>query len=149
MLAAYEANLALSRKYNVQIGLRGMNNRPVGMAYFRHSGMRTIMAREARAIGSMSLAETAVSNTVEGVDHLWLAVDLDVLDSSDTPNWDWSDPNGLVAGDIPETAYLAGKSGKLCGVWLMMIGGMIASVQRIAVWIIMYALAGYAEAKRG
>ena len=47
------------------------------------------------------------------------------------------------------TAYLAGKSGKLCGVSLMMIGGTIASVQRIAVWIIMYALAGYAEAKRG
>ena len=149
VLAAYEANPALSRANHVQIGLRGMNNRPVDMAYFRDNGMRTIMAREARAMGSLALAETAVSHAVAGVDHLWLAVDLDVLDSSNTPDWDWPDPYGLVAGDILETAYLAGKSGKLCGVSLMMIGGTIASVQRIAVWIILYALAGYAEAKRG
>ncbi len=65
------------------------------------------------------------------------------------PGEEEPDPYGLIAGGILETAYLAGKSGKLCGVSLMMIGGAIASVQRIAVWIIMYALAGYAAAKRG
>jgi len=41
------------------------------------------------------------------------------------------------------------RSGKLCGISLLMIVGTIAPVQRIAVWIIMYVLAGYAEAKRG
>lgn len=149
VMAAYEANPALSRANHVQIGLRGMNNRPVDMAYFRDNGMRTIMAREARAMGSLALTEEAVRHASDGVDHLWLAVDLDVLDSSNTPDWDWPDPYGLVAGDILETAYLAGKSGKLCGVSLMMIGGTVESVQRIAVWIITYALAGYAEAQRG
>ncbi|MFT4038805.1 MAG: arginase family protein [Thermomicrobiales bacterium] len=149
VLAAYEANAQLSRANHVQIGLRGMNNRPVDMAYFRDNGMRTIMAREARAMGSQTLAEAAVEHATAGVDHLWLAVDLDVLDSSNTPDWDWPDPYGLIAGDILETAYLAGKSGKLCGVSLMMIGGNVASVQRIAVWIILYALAGYAAAKQG
>ena len=48
-----------------------------------------------------------------------------------------------------ETAFAAGQSGKLCGISLMMIGGTVYSVQRLAVWIIMYGLAGYALAQGG
>lgn len=148
VLASYEANPNLSRANHVQIGLRGMNNRLVDMSYFRDNGMCTIMSREVKAMGSQALAEEAVRHAGEGVDRIWLAVDLDVLDSSNTPDWDWPDPYGIVAADILETAYAAGRSGKLCGLSLMMIGGTIESVQRIAVWIVMYTLAGLAQVER-
>jgi arginase family enzyme len=147
VMASYEVNDQLSQPNHIQIGLRGMNNRQQDIAYFADNGMRMVMAREVRAMGSQALAEEAVKHAGEGVDRIWLAVDLDVLDSSNTPDWDWPDPCGLVASDILETAFAAGKSGKLCGVSLMMIGGTVYSVQRIAVWIIMYALAGYALAR--
>jgi len=98
-------------------------------------------------LGSRGLAEAAVRHAGDGVDRIWLAVDLDVLDSSETPDWDWPDPYGVRAADILQTAFAAGRSGKLCGVSLMMIGGNVYSVQRLAVWIILYALAGYALAR--
>jgi arginase family enzyme len=82
------------------------------------------------------------------VERLWLAVDMDVLDNADTPDWEWPDPYGVHAADILETAFAAGQSGKLCGISLMMIGGNVYSVQRLAVWIILYGLAGYAH-RRG
>ena len=147
--AAYVKNDKLSRRNHIQIGLRSMNNRREDMAFYRENGMRTVMAREALAMGSMALAEAAVNHATDGVDHLWLAVDLDVLDSTETPDWDWPDPYGLRASDILETAFAAGNSGKLCGLSLMMIGGNVFSVQRIACWIVLYCLAGYAVAKAG
>ena len=72
---------------------------------------------------------------------------MDVLDNADTPDWEWPDPYGVHAADILETALAAGQSGKLCGISLMMIGGVVPSVQRLAVWIILYGLAGHALAK--
>ena len=144
---SYEQNENLSRPNHVQIGMRGMTNRRADMAFYRDNGMRTIMAREVHELGSHRLAEEAVRHASDGVDQIWLAVDMDVLDASDTPDWDWPDPYGVRAADVLETAFAAGQSGKLCGLSLMMIGGNVYSVQRLAVWIIMYGLAGYALAE--
>ena len=88
----------------------------------------------------------AVRHATSGVDRLWLAVDLDVLDSTETPGGT-GDPYGLRAADVLETAFAAGQSGKLCGLSLMMIGGNVYSVQRLACWIVLYCLAGYALAR--
>jgi arginase family enzyme len=145
--AAYLRNDRLSRPHHVQIGLRGMTNRRQDMAFFRDNGMRTIMAREVSELGSRRLAEEAVRHATSGVDQLWLAVDLDALDSSETPDWEWPDPYGVRASDILETAFAAGQSGKLCGLSVMMIGGNTYSVQRMACWVVMYCLAGYALAQ--
>ena len=145
--AAYLALDALRPENHVQIGMRGMNNRRQDMAFFRERGMRTIMAPEVHELGSKRLAQAAVAHAKKGVDRLWLAVDLDVLDSTETPDWEWPDPYGVRAADVLETAFAAGQSGKLCGVSLMMIGGTVASVQRLAVWIVLYALAGVAQSR--
>lgn len=145
--AAYLQIPWLSATNHVQIGMRGMNNPRANMAFYRDRQMRTIMAREARALGSRRLAEEAVRHAANGTDRFWLAVDLDVMDCTETPDWDWPDPYGVVAGDVLETAYEAGRSGKLCGISLMMIGGAVASVQRLALWIVLYGLAGYAHAR--
>ncbi len=144
--AAYLSIPNLSPTNHVQIGMRGMNNPRRNMAFFRERGMRTIMAPEVRELGSRRLAEEAVRHASTGTDKLWLAVDLDVLDSRETPDWDWPDPYGVGASDILETAFAAGRSGKLCGISLMMIGGTVPSVQRLATWIVLYGLAGLATA---
>lgn len=145
--ASYRALDTLRPGNHVQIGMRGMNNRRADMAFFRENGMRTIMAPEVHALGSVRLAEEAVRHATSGVARLWLAVDMDVLDNADAPDWEWPDPYGVHAADILETAFAAGRSGKLCGISLMMIGGNVYSVQRMAVWIILYGLAGYALAQ--
>ncbi len=145
---SYQAFATLRPESHVQIGMRGMNNPRVNMAYFRDNGMRTIMAPEVHELGSKRLAQEAVTHATAGVERLWLAVDMDVLDNADTPDWEWPDPYGVHAADILETAFAAGQSGKLCGISLMMIGGNVYSVQRLAVWIILYGLAGYAH-RRG
>ena len=124
-----------------------MNNRRQDMAFFRERGMRTIMAPEVAELGSRRLAQEAVRLAGDGAERVWLAVDLDVLDASATPDWDWPDPYGVKASDILETAFAAGRSGKLCGISLMMIGGTVASVQRVANWIVLYGLAGLASTR--
>ena len=145
--AAYQTIPNLSPTHHVQIGMRGMNNPRPTMAFYRERGMRTIMAPEATEMGSRRLAAEAVQHATEGTDQLWLAVDMDVLDSTETPDWDWPDPYGVRASDILETAYAAGRSGKLCGISVMMIGGAVPSVQRLAVWTVLNGLAGYATAR--
>lgn len=145
--ASYLKNDRLSRPNHVQIGMRGMTNRRADMAFYRDNGMRTIMAREVHELGSRRLADEAVRHASDDVDQIWLAIDMDVLDSSDTPDWDWPDPYGVRAADVLETAFAAGQSGKLRGLSLMMIGGNVYSVQRLACWIVMYCLAGYALAQ--
>jgi agmatinase len=139
----------LSPTSHVQIGMRGMLNRRADMDFFRKRGMHLIMSRDVREMTPRQLAADAVARASSGTDKIWLAVDLDVLDFCHLPEWDWPDPYGVDPAHILETAYAAGKSGKLCGVSLMMIGGVIHSALRIANWIVLYALAGYAEAKRG
>ena len=104
--------------------------------------------RQAGQAPSRRLAAEAVRHATSGVDRLWLAVDLDVLDSAETPDWDWPDPYGLRAADVLETAFADGQSGKLWGLSLMMIGGSAYSVQRMACWIVLYCLAGYALARK-
>jgi arginase family enzyme len=138
----------LSPTNHVQIGMRGMLNRRADMAFYRERNMRLIMSRDVREMGAQRLAQEAVSTAIAGTDKIWLAIDLDVLDFSHMPEWDWPDPYGVDPAHILETAYAAGKSGKLCGVSLMMIGGVIPSAQRMALWIVLYALAGYAAAKK-
>jgi len=133
---------------HAQIGMRGMLNRRADMAFFRERNMRLIMSRDVREMTPRQLAQEAVSTATAGTDHIWLAVDLDVLDFCHLPEWDWPDPYGVDPAHVLETAYAAGKTGKLCGVSLMMIGGVIPSALRIATWIVLYALAGHAEAKR-
>ena len=145
--ASYRALDTLRPGNHVQIGMRGMNNRREDMAFFHENGMRMIMAPEVHAMGSKRLAEEAVQHATSGVDRLWLAVDMDVLDNADTPDWEWPDPYGVRASDILETAVAAGRSGKLCGISLMMIGGNVNSVQRMAVWTVLYGLAGCALAQ--
>ena len=50
--AAYSQLGGFSPAHHLQIGLRGMNNRRQDMAFFRERGMRTVMAREVRELGS-------------------------------------------------------------------------------------------------
>ena len=147
--AAYLGIPNLSPTNHVQIGMRGMNNPRRNMAFFHERGMRTIMAPEVRRLGSDRLAEEAVALAASGTEKVWLAVDMDVLDSSETGGWDWPDPYGVRASDILETAFAAGRSGKLCGISLMMFGGTVHSVQRLAVWTVLYGLAWLARAREG
>jgi agmatinase len=145
--AASLAFPSLRPENHVQVGMRGMNNRRADMAFFRERGMRTIMSPEVHMLGSKGLAAEAVRHASLGVDRIWFGVDMDVLDNADTPDWEWPDPYGVHAADILETAFAAGQTGKLCGISLMMIGGVVPSVQRLAVWIILYGLAGHALAR--
>lgn len=137
----------LSPTNHVQIGMRGMLNRRADMAFFRERGMRLIMSPDVHELGAKRLAVEAVKTAGDGTDHIWLAVDLDVLDFCHLPEWDWPDPYGVDPAHVLETAFAAGASGKLCGVSLMMIGGVIPSALRMAVWVVTYALAGVASTK--
>jgi arginase family enzyme len=144
--AAYLSIPQPSPTNHVQIGMRGMNN-PRNMDFYRDRGMRTTREPEARELGSKRLAAEAVATASAGIERSWIAVDLDVLDSAQTPEWDWPDPYGVLASDILETAFAVGRSGKLSGVSLMMVAGSVRSVQRFAVWTVMYALVGVAAAR--
>lgn len=145
--AMYQDVHGIRPENHVQIGIRGMNNPRESYDFFAEQGIRVISGLEASRMGSQRLAEEAVSHAVTGTTGIWFAIDFDVLDPSALPDWEEPDPVGLSAVDMLLTAYEAGRSGKLLGISLMMINGNKESIHHMAVWTVLYALAGVAQAK--
>ncbi len=147
VLAMYEAFAGVRAQNHIQIGLRGPANLPDRVRFYKERNIRVVSGPEAMRLGSIRLAEEAVAHAGDGASGIWFAVDYDVCDPSALPDWDEPDPLGLSAADVLMCAYAAGRSGKLAGVSLMMINGQKDSIHRLAIWTVLYALAGAAAAR--
>lgn len=145
--AMYDDVPGIRPENHVQIGVRGMNNPPDRIAFYRERNMRVITGPEAARLGSERLAREAVGLASEGTAGIWFAVDFDALDPAALPDWDEPDPLGLTAADVLTLAHSAGRSGQLVGISLMMINGHRTSIHRLAVWTVLYALAGVAQSR--
>lgn len=148
VLAMYDTFGGVRAENHIQIGLRGPANLADRVQFYRDRNIRIVTGLQAMQLGSARLAEEAVAHAGKGTGGIWFAVDYDVCDPSALPDWDEPDPLGLSAADVLLCAYAAGRSGKLVGVSLMMINGQKDSIHRLAVWTVLYALAGIAEARK-
>jgi formimidoylglutamase len=79
----------------VEVGIRPYANAPGLAAFAREQGVRVVPVPEVRRRGIAEVAEEAVAQAGDGVDHLFLSVDIDGLDQSIAPGCSAPGAGGL------------------------------------------------------
>ena len=86
-----------------EVGIRPYANAPSLAAYAKEHGVTVIPAPEVRAKGIAAAARKALAAAGQGVDHLFLSVDIDGLDQSIAPGCSAPGAGGLT---FDEAAHL-------------------------------------------
>jgi len=79
----------------VQIGLRGYWPGPETVAWMREQGMNSYFMSEIVERGLDSVVDDAVAHAADGADHVFISVDIDVVDPSAAPGTGTPEPGGL------------------------------------------------------
>ena len=80
----------------VEVGVRPYANAPSLAAFAKAQGIHVVPAGEVRARGMEEVAEEALDRAGDGVDHLFLSVDIDGLDQSIAPGCSAPGAGGLT-----------------------------------------------------
>ncbi len=99
----------------VEIGINGWHNSLYYMEYTRKQGMRVIPAREVHKRGIEAVVEEALRIATDGVEALYLTVDIDGLDFAHAPGTCAPNPGGLTSYQALEAVFQIGKHPLLRG----------------------------------
>lgn len=91
---------AVLGKHFVQIGLRGYWPGPELFAWMREQGMRSHTVHDIQRRGFDAVLSEAIEQALDGPDHLYLSVDIDVLDPAFAPGTGTPEPGGLTAREL-------------------------------------------------
>ncbi len=84
----------------VQVGLRGYWPPPVVLAWMRDQGMRWHLMGELRDRGVAAVIEDAIAEALDGPEHIYVSVDIDVLDPGFAPGTGTPEPGGMQPIDL-------------------------------------------------
>ncbi|MBA4181470.1 MAG: agmatinase [Anaerolinea sp.] len=84
----------------VQVGLRGYWPPPDVLAWMAAQGMRTHLMAEIEQRGFDAVLQEAIEQATEGVDLVYLSVDVDVMDPAFAPGTGTPEPGGLSAREL-------------------------------------------------
>lgn len=84
----------------VQIGLRPHANALEHRAWCQERGVALYDVEDVRARGAAVVASEALARASDGADHLYLSLDLDVLDQAEAPGTSAAGPDGLTLREV-------------------------------------------------
>jgi agmatinase len=84
----------------LQIGLRGYWPEPATLEWMAEQGMRSYEMTEIVERGLTSVLSEAFEIAVDGCDHVWLSIDVDVVDPGMAPGTGTPEPGGLTAREL-------------------------------------------------
>ena len=84
----------------VQVGLRGYWPPPDVLGWMREHGMRSHTAYEIEERGFDRVLDLAIAEVLDGAEHLYLSIDIDVLDPAFAPGTGTPEPGGLSAREL-------------------------------------------------
>ena len=84
----------------VQVGLRGYWPPPDVLAWMAEQGMRSHFMSEIEERGFDTVLHEAIEQALDGVDRIYLSVDIDVLDPAFAPGTGTPEPGGLSAREL-------------------------------------------------
>lgn len=93
----------------VQVGIAGFSNSALYRRWCEDEGIDVVTAAEVR-FGSLEDALVAAFDRLATVDHIYVDLDLDVLDSAFAPACPGARPGGLTPGELLAAAFLAGRN---------------------------------------
>jgi agmatinase len=88
----------VAARHSVQVGTRNFNF-PSSKRFIDDVGLTELPARAVRQRGT-EWALGRIREVTRGADHLFVAVDIDVLDPAHAPGVGWHEPGGLTSGDL-------------------------------------------------
>lgn len=94
-----ESGAVLGKNF-VQVGLRGYWPDAPVLAWMEEQGMRSHFMAEIEHRGFAAVLETAVSEALDGADHLFISVDVDVADPAFAPGTGSPEPGGLTSREL-------------------------------------------------
>jgi formiminoglutamase/agmatinase len=98
---------------SVQVGVRNFNY-PSSKAFIDAAGLTEIPAAQVHATGIADTSER-IRAAVADADHIFLAIDADVLDPAHAPGVGWHEPGGLTSRQLFDlVAALAPRTRGLC-----------------------------------
>jgi agmatinase len=84
----------------VQVGLRGYWPGPDTFAWMREQGMRWHRMEELVTRGVDAVIDQAIAEALDGPDHIYISVDIDVLDPGFAPGTGTPEPGGMQPVDL-------------------------------------------------
>ena len=107
-----ESGAVLGRNF-VQVGLRGYWPPQDTFEWMQAQGMRWHLMNEIWERGIHAVIEDAVAEALDGADHLYLSVDIDVLDPGFAPGTGTPEPGGMTPVDLLRTVRRLARSANL------------------------------------
>ncbi|MGW7578059.1 agmatinase [Streptomyces sp. NPDC054765] len=94
-----DSGAVLGRNF-VQVGLRGFWPGPDVLAWMAEQRMKTHFMAEIERHGFDSVLERAIDEALDGPEHLFLSIDIDVADPAHAPGTGTPEPGGITSRDL-------------------------------------------------
>jgi arginase family enzyme len=88
----------VAARHSIQVGTRNFNF-PSSKRFIDSVGLTEVPARAVRQRG-VAWTLDRIREVTGGADHMFVAVDIDVLDPAHAPGVGWHEPGGLTSGDL-------------------------------------------------
>lgn len=109
----------------IQVGLRGYVPSDDDLAWMRGHGLRYHFMAEVERHGWDHVMERALAEAAEGTDHLFVSLDIDVLDPAYAPGTGTPEPNGLTPRELFPLLRRLGAENNLVGVELVELNPLV------------------------
>jgi agmatinase len=145
-----ESGAVLGRNF-VQVGLRGYWPPEDTFEWMQAQGMRWHLMQEIWERGMQVVIEDAVAEALEGPEHLYVSVDIDVLDPAFAPGTGTPEPGGMAPVDLLRTVRRLAMDAKLVAIDVVEVSppyDVSDNTVNNAHRVVLEALAGMAWRKR-
>ena len=106
------AELAGVKSQNiVQIGIRGARNPEDQLLIAKRLGIKVFTIKDVESEGIESVSEEALRIAWDGMDSVYVTVDIDVVDPAFAPGTNSLEPGGLTSREIIQALRIVGKFG--------------------------------------
>lgn len=94
----------------VQLGIAGFSNSATYRRWCEDEGIDVVTAAEVRFGSLEDVLVSSFERLAASVDHIYVDLDIDVLDSAFAPACPGARPGGLTPGELLAAAFLAGRN---------------------------------------
>jgi agmatinase len=143
---------AIPAKNFVQVGLRGYWPGAEVWQWMAEQGMKWHMMDEVHRRGLDAVVTDAIAEAMDGVDHLYVSVDIDALDPAFAPGTGTPEPGGIASVDMLRAVRRLAREAPLVAFDVMEVAPAYDHADctvNVAHRLIMEVLAGLAAKKRG